>query len=140
MSSSGICPSLTDQANKEMNKYLKLKRLELDEDPLNFWRINKDELPLLSKLSKIYLSPPPSSSASEREFKISKSIQKDRIRLLPKNVETLLFLKYNLRALKYTTSFPEVPKDFIPPNSVSVIENEEYEVEENDLIDFCGFD
>ena len=56
--------------------------------------------------------------------------------LLKWNVEALLFLKYNLRAVKHTASFPEVPKDFIPPNSISVIENE---VLDNDLIDFCGF-
>ena len=72
----------------------------------------------------MYLSPPPSSSASEREFQVSKSIRKDRIKLLPKNIEALLFLKDNLRAVKYTASFPEVSKDFIPPNSISVIENE----------------
>ena len=40
-------------------------------------------------------------SASEREFKVAKNIQAQRVRLLPRNVEGLLFLKYNLRALSY---------------------------------------
>ena len=37
--------------------------------------------------------------------------------MLPKNVETLLFLKYNLRATAYKTDLPNPPADFIAPNS-----------------------
>ena len=44
----------------------------------------------------------------------SKLIQKDQT---TKNVETLLFLKYNLRALSYSTSLCGAPEDFIPPDS-----------------------
>ena len=100
---------------------------------------------MLSKLARIFLSPPPSSSASEREFKISKSLQKDRIKLLPKNLEILLFLKYNLRAINYSTNLPEVPKNFIPPNSISALQSpqlEDYDLTESDLEDeseFIGF-
>ena len=55
----------------------------------------KSELPTLANLAKVYLCSPSSSTASEREFKASKLIQKDRIILTTKNVDTLLFLKYN---------------------------------------------
>ena len=65
-------------------------------NPLDFWKLNSKELPTLAILARKYLGPRPSSSTSEREFKIGKNMQKDRIRLLPSNVETLLFLKYNL--------------------------------------------
>ena len=43
---------------------------------------------------------PASSSASEREFKQSKQITKDKARLKPANAEMLLFLKYNMKAIE----------------------------------------
>ena len=64
----------------------------------------KSELPMLANLAKVYLCSSSSSTKSEREFKRSKLIPKERIRLTTKNVETLLFLKYNSRALSYSTS------------------------------------
>ena len=64
----------------------------------------KSELPTLANLAKVYLCSFSSLTTSEKEFKISKLIQKKHIRLTTKNVETLLFLKYNLRALSYSTS------------------------------------
>lgn len=84
---------------------------------LIFWKANKNNLPTLSTLARAYLCPPASSTASEREFKVGKLIQKDKIRLLPKNVEMLLFLKYNLRAVSYSTELPTPPENFILPNS-----------------------
>ena len=93
-----------------------MKRIGIEEDPLVFWAAHNTELPVLSSLARTYLGPPPSSTASEREFKVGKAIQKDRVNLLPKNVETLLFLKYNLRAISYTTNLLPVPEGFIAPN------------------------
>ena len=69
-------------------------------------------------MARTYLGSPPSSTTSEREFKVGKALQKDRINLLPKNVEMLLFLKYNLRAIDCSTSLPTVPEGFIAPNSI----------------------
>ena len=65
----------------------------------------------------MYLCSSLSLTTSEREFKVSKLIENERIRLTTKNVETLLFLKYNLRALSYSTSLCGAPEDFIPPDS-----------------------
>ena len=109
-SSSVMCLNITEMATKEINKYFQEKRTNINEDPLAFWRVQKNKFPLLSKLARIFLSPPPSSSASEREFKISKSLQKDRIKLLPKNLELLLFLKCNLRSINYCKDLREVSK------------------------------
>ena len=58
----------------------------------------KSELPTLANLAKVYLCSS-SSLTSEREFKVSKLIQKERISLTKNSVETLLFLKYKLRVL-----------------------------------------
>ena len=43
--------------------------------------------------------------------------QKDRVKILPRNVETLLFLKYNLRAISYKTTLPNIPEGFMAPNA-----------------------
>ena len=72
---------------------------------------------MLANLAKVYLCSFSSLTTSEREFKVSKLIQKERIRLTTKNVETLLFLKYNLRALSDSTSLCGASEDFIPPDS-----------------------
>ena len=143
-----MCLNITEMATKEINKYFQEKRTNINEDPLAFWRVQKNEFPLLSKLARIFLSPPPSSSASEREFKISKSLQKDRIKLLPKNLELLLFLKYNLRSINYCTDLPEVSKNFIPPNSISALQSTQLDLEDDidltesdpeDESEFIGF-
>ena len=47
---------------------------------------------------------------------MSKSIQKKSIRLTPKNVETVLFFKCNLRALSNLTSLCVASEGFIAPN------------------------
>ena len=72
---------------------------------------------MLANLAKVYLCSSSSLITSEREFKVSKLIQKEHIRLTTKNVETLLFLKYNVRALSYSKSLCGAPEDFIPPDS-----------------------
>ena len=77
----------------------------------------KSELPMLANLAKVFLCSSSSLTTSEKEFKVSKLIQKERIRLTTKNVETHLFLKYNLRALSYSTPLCGAPEDFIPPDS-----------------------
>ena len=96
---------------------MKKKKIGIEEDPLKFWAGNKTELPTLSALAREFLGSPPSSAPSEREFKVAKNLQKDRVKLLPKNVEMLLFLKYNLRAINYATNLESPPEDFMPPNS-----------------------
>ena len=104
-----------------------------ENDPLKFWQSMQTELPHLSNLARVYLSSPASSTTSEREFKVAKSIQNDqRARLLPKSVETLLFLKYNLRALSYSTNLDAPPSDFIRPNSKSYDNEEESENSQED--------
>ena len=87
------------------------KKRKLEEEKKSVYRITT-----LSKLARSYLAPPASSTISEREFKVAKSIQTaSRTRLLPKNFEMLLFLKYNLRAVSYRTEVCSPPKEFHPP-------------------------
>ena len=58
-----------------------MKRIDILEDPLLHWNLNK-------------------KSASDLQQRMLK-----------------LFLKYNLRALSYSTSLCGAPQDFIPPDS-----------------------
>ena len=88
------------------------------QNPLSFWKENATKFPLLSSLSRVFLSPPPTSNASEREFKIGKLIQKDRPSLRPDNLETLVFMKYNLRAIGYSLNLPPTPPGFVLPNAM----------------------
>jgi hypothetical protein len=115
-----------DPNKEELSQYLKIPRVDINSDPLMFWKEHSDTFPKLTKLACRYLGPPASSCASEREFKVSKQLVDRRLRLRPKNVEKLLFLKYNLRAIGFTTKLPEVPEDFQLPNS------NVYELEEDD--------
>ena len=65
-----------------------MKQIDILEDLLLYWNLMKSELPTLANLAIVYLCSPSSSSTSEREFKVSKLKQKERIRLTTKNVET----------------------------------------------------
>ena len=106
---------------KQLNEYVKEKRLRLNEDPLSFWAVNKDSFNLLSPLVRKYLSAPPASTSVERLFSAAGNILgTNRLRLKPKNLECNLFLKYNLRALTLgstRTSLPDVPDGYTAPNS-----------------------
>ena len=115
-----------DPNKEELSQYLKIPRVGINSDPLMFWKDHSDTFPKLAKLACRYLGPPASSCASEREFKVSKQLVDRRLRLRPKNVEKLLFLKYNLRAIGFSRKLPEVPEDFRLPNS-NVYELEEDE-------------
>ena len=85
---------------------------------MSYWQQNGEKFPLLAIAARKYLAIPSSSSPSEREFKQCKQITKDRITLKPANVEMLLFLKYNLRAIDYKLdNLIEVPEGFGYPNS-----------------------
>ena len=86
-------PTRDDTAanSRELDKYLKMPRINVTTDPLTLWRANEMEFPKLAKQARRFLCPPASSSTSEREFKVAKLLVEKRIKLLPSNVEKLLF-------------------------------------------------
>ncbi|GBP64434.1 hypothetical protein EVAR_19886_1 [Eumeta japonica] len=53
---------------KELLIYRIKKRQDLDENPLNWWKVNRCEFKILSKLACRYLSPPPANVPSEQLF------------------------------------------------------------------------
>ena len=63
---------------------------------LMWWNLNKEELPLLSKIARIVLSIPASSAKSERVFSTGGNVvTAKRSRLLPTKAEDLIILKEN---------------------------------------------
>ena len=71
-------------------------------DPLQWWKDNSARYPTLSKLSKRLMCTPPSSVESERLFSIGGNIYSPkRNRLTSEHGETLMFLKFNLRAFGF---------------------------------------
>lgn len=82
---------------QEVNNYLSQPVIERKSSPFNWWKINSNNFPFLSKLVKKYLSPPASSIYSERLFSEAGIIyETKRNRILPQNAEQLLFLHHNL--------------------------------------------
>ncbi|XP_053203294.1 zinc finger BED domain-containing protein 4-like [Panonychus citri] len=73
--------------------YLSSPTLELNGDPLDFWRKNKESNHALHNLALKHLSPPATSVPCERLFSKSGTIiNEKKSRLKPKNVEMLCFL------------------------------------------------
>ena len=63
----------------EVDKHIKIKRINHGNNPLQFWFNMKNKFHVLSKLARLYLLALPSSITSEREFKIGKSMQSHNI-------------------------------------------------------------
>lgn len=86
----------------QVQAYLSEKIIPRGNNIYTYWRTRAVQWPFLAQLARRNLSAPIGSVASERAFKVAKNISSDeRTRLLPENVEMLLFLKFNLRAINY---------------------------------------
>ena len=67
------------------------------ENPLEWWKKNKERFPGLATLAKRYLAITATSVPSERAFSlVGHIVNAKRSCLLPENVRTLLFLAENL--------------------------------------------
>ena len=66
------------------------------ESPLDFWRVKSIDYPTLASLAHKVFSVPATSAPVERVFsQAGKILSPLRYRMIPKNFETLLFLKMN---------------------------------------------
>ena len=83
---------------KEMDGYLSGHRLDLEENPLVWWKSQQSNFPVLAKLAKKYLCICASSLASERLFSSAGNvISPFRAATKPEKVDMLVFLsKKNL--------------------------------------------
>ena len=86
-----------EKINLEISSYLDIPTLEMDADPLVWWRIEHSRFPNLAQLSKKYLSICGTSVPSERLFSLAGHISNSNHgRLLPENVNKLVFLAMNM--------------------------------------------
>ena len=126
--------------DEELNLYFSARRIDMNADPLAYWKAHHNQFPTISKVAIEYLCPPSSSAASEREFSISGLIMTPkRNRLLPKNLEQLLFLKYNIRATGYT-NLPSPPSEFHAVNTLLQTDQNRETLDNNGLSDSDGYD
>jgi len=73
---------------------------QMDEMPLDYWARKSSEFPILSQVARKYLAIPATSARIERVFSTAgKILRTDRSRSLPRNLETLLYLKVNSNLL-----------------------------------------
>lgn len=88
----------TDTATMTVKQYLELPHLDRKKDALEFWKLQKNALPLLSKLASKYLSIPATSVPCERLFSKAAIITNERRnRLSPKKLDELLFISENAK-------------------------------------------
>jgi len=88
---------------KELLSYRIKKRIKVDENPLKWWGVHREELKLLSPIARRFLSTPPASVPSEQLFSSAGLIYEPlRNRLDPEKAAILLFIKYNAPILNFT--------------------------------------
>ena len=86
-----------DKVVKEVRSYTDRPCIDVDDDPLEWWRIECRNYPCLSHLASKYLSVCATSSPSERVFSASgKIVTPHRSHLKPAMVDKLVFLSQNL--------------------------------------------
>lgn len=86
-----------DQVEKEMERYLNAPDLDVEGNPLLWWKVEGLRYPILSKLARKYLAVCATSSPSERVFSSSGNIVTPlRTNLKPDKVDKLVFLAKNL--------------------------------------------
>ena len=87
--------------DSQLNKYLAEPLINREADPLQWWRQNRERLPALATVARVYLGAPPTSVPSERLFSVTGEVLSDhRSSLLPENAARLIFLKYNSKLMK----------------------------------------
>lgn len=82
--------------DSEINRYKTIPAVAESVNPLEWWRLNGDEFPILSRMAKRYLAIPASSAASERAWSVLGNIfTKRRNRLASETLCKLLMVKHN---------------------------------------------
>ena len=59
----------------ELCQYLSEPVVSRTEDPLKWWKYNKERFPSLAKVARVYLGSPPTSVPSERLFSVAGEVQ-----------------------------------------------------------------
>ena len=88
---------MLERVNQEVDSYLQMPVVDIDQSPLEWWRRQKSEFPLVSRLARKYLCICATSVASERVFSAAGHIGSNlRSCLKPSKIDQLTFLARNL--------------------------------------------
>ena len=83
-------------SSTEVNKYLNLPCISEEENPLDYWKKEKDTFPVLSSLACKYLCIPASSAPVERLFSIAgKVFRPERCRISDERFQQLMMIRCN---------------------------------------------
>lgn len=86
----------SNEDNSELFNYENEREINRNENPLEWWCANRKKYPILSQLAFKYLCITATSAPSERMFSTTGQLTSDRrSRLMPDNVDILLFLHKN---------------------------------------------
>ena len=92
--------SISEKVKRVIDMYLQYPTLDIDESPLDWWKLECKQMPLLSVLACKYLSLCATSVSSERVFSIAGHlVSKKRSSLKPDKVNNIIFLAKNLKNL-----------------------------------------
>lgn len=88
--------SQDENIQREIAAFSAEPAIDVDADPLMWWKGNAERFPKLAHLARMFLSIPATSVPSERVFsKAGQVVNKFRSCLKPKNVDAILFLNKN---------------------------------------------
>lgn len=91
----------SDQFKREFEMYLQYPSLDIDESPLQWWKLECKRLPILSIAARKYLCVCATSVTSERVFSIGGQVVNSRRSCLkPHKVNSLIFLAKNFNSHK----------------------------------------
>ncbi|XP_077430977.1 zinc finger BED domain-containing protein 4 [Vanacampus margaritifer] len=91
---------MTQAKSLEQELAIYLREEPTDEEALHYWRRKAIDFPLLAQVAKRALTVPACSTLVESIFsKAERCLRPKRGRFLPKNLETLIYLKANYRLL-----------------------------------------
>lgn len=88
--------SLPQRVEKEFEQYLHYPLQDIESSPLQWWKLQHQQFPLLAKMARKYLCVCATSVPSERLFSTGGKIVNGRSRLKPDKVNELIFLAENL--------------------------------------------
>ena len=90
--------SESDRIKHEVDMYMQYPTLDIDESPLEWWKLEAGRMPLLSTVARKYLSVCATSVPSERVFSIGGNlVNAKRNSIKPDKVNKLIFLASNYK-------------------------------------------
>lgn len=94
--SSSFATSKADALTKELVQYGKIAVQPLQNNPLDWWRVERNRFPELAKVARVVLAIPTTSAPTERVFsKLGRVCAKERAHMNPIMADALTFLASN---------------------------------------------